>query len=277
MTDPVLGPWPPLTELRALIVRVAECVMESGEVVTGVSEKSDGSYVTSMDRNLQNRLVEALGSRWPDFGAIGEEMSHAEQVFISQCSEPGYWVIDPLDGTTNFTSGFPCYGISVALVVQREPVLAVVYDPVRKECFSAARGQGARLNGEPIHCPDPMTLDACIANVDYKRLVGELATRLVQSPPYRSQRNLGTSVLEWCWLAAGRIQLYLHGGQKLWDYAAGYLILTEAGGAAMTLTGAELDCGSLQKRSVVAASSAALLTQWMAWIHLDQCDSDEPA
>lgn len=277
MTETPAGPLPSLDELRDLVVGVPEGLASLHEGSTAVSEKIDGSYVTAVDRDLQDRLLLALGDRWPRYGAIAEEMTHADQVSVCRNSENGYWVIDPLDGTTNFTSGFPCYGISVALVIGGDPKLAVVYDPVRRECFSAGAGQGAWLNGEAIRCRDTPLLSDCIANVDYKRLVGELAVRLVQSPPYRSQRNIGASVLEWCWLAAGRIQLYLHGGQKLWDFAAGYRILTEAGGAATTLSGAALDCGSLQKRSVVAASSPALLAQWTAWIHINRFDSDSPS
>ena len=96
----------------------------------------------------------------------------------------------------------------------------------------------------------------------------------MQSPPYRSQRNLGASVLEWCWLAAGRVQLYLHGGQKLWDFAGGNLILTESGGAATSLSGVPLDCGSLRKRSVVAAISPELLEQWASWLNINRFDTE---
>lgn len=267
---------PQLEELRKLIVSVADGMVELHAGTTVYSRKLDGSYVTEVDRTLQDRLLEALETRWPGFGAIGEEMAHSDQVSICASSDAGYWVIDPLDGTTNFTAGFPCYGISVALVVDGEPTLAVVYDPVRRECFSAAAGEGAWLNDAPIQSADYQTLEECIANVDYKRLVGALAVRLVQSPPYRSQRNLGTSVLEWCWLAAGRIQLYLHGGQKLWDFAAGYLILKEAGGAATTLSGATLHCDSLRKCSVVAAASPDLLAQWSAWININRFNAESP-
>ena len=129
-----------------------------------------------------------------------------------------------------------------------------------------SRGEGAWLNGERLHCPESDSLGSCIANIDYKRLVGDLASQLVRCPPYRSQRNLGSSVLEWCWLATGRIQLYLHGGQKLWDFAAGYLILLEAGGAATSLSGLPLDCSLLRKRSVIAAVNEPLLKKWVAWI-----------
>lgn len=259
-----------------MIVEVADGVAALQVGTAEFTRKLDGSYVTSVDRSLQESLLAELESRWAGYGAIGEEMSHSDQVDICATSKNGYWVIDPLDGTTNFTAGFPCYGISVALVIAGQPHLAVVYDPVRKECFSAASGEGAWLNGEPIQCADPKTLGECIANVDYKRLVGALAARLVQSPPYRSQRNIGASVLEWCWLASGRVQLYLHGGQKLWDFAAGYLILTEAGGAATTLSGAPLRCDSLKKSSVVAAASPDLLTQWSTWININRFNADSP-
>ena len=239
-------------------------------------EKRDGSYVTSVDQTLQNALLAVLAERWPQYGAIGEEMEHSDQVSICESSRQGYWVIDPLDGTTNFTSGFLCFGISVALVIAGKSRLAVIFDPVRNECFSAEAGEGAYLNDIKMVCNQTQRLGECIANVDYKRLVSELAVRLVHSPPYRSQRNLGSSVLEWCWLAAGRIQLYLHGGQKLWDFAAGYLILGEAGGAATSLSGKPLDCASLKKRSVVAAVNPALLSQWSSWININRFESDSP-
>ena len=85
-------------------------------------------------------------------------------------------------------------------------------------------------------------------------------------PPYLSQRNFGSVVLEWCWLAAGRFHVYLHGGQKLWDYAAGSLILSETGGFALTLNGAPVCCADLQPSSVVAALDAKLFQEWKMWL-----------
>ncbi|MGB5705258.1 MAG: inositol monophosphatase family protein [Arenicellales bacterium] len=267
---------PSLDEVCKMVVSIAKDYPGLKLGGADVTKKNDGSYVTKVDQDLQDALEERMQKRWPKFGFIGEEMDHSDQVLICNTSSNGYWVIDPLDGTTNFSSGFLCFGISVALVIQGQPRLAVIYDPVREECFSAEAGGGAFLNGTKITCNRTQTLGECIANVDYKRLVGELAERLVHSPPYRSQRNLGSSVLEWCWLAAGRVQLYLHGGQKLWDFAAGYLILTEAGGAATTLSGDILDCSSLKKRSVVAAVNPELLGQWSSWININRFDSDSP-
>ena len=258
---------PDLHELSALVkqVALAEYAGADGGVVR--TDKPDGSWVTDIDQRTQDRLLVELRQRWPQYGFIGEEMAHAEQLAACEQSGGGYWVLDPLDGTTNFTAGFPFYGVSLALVVAGNPQLGVVFDPVRDECFAAQAGRGAYLNQQRLTCPSTRQLGECIAIIDYKRLVGDLAEHLVRSPPYRSQRNLGSSALEWCWLAAGRAQIYLHGGQKLWDFAAGYLILTEAGGHATSLSGKPLDCARLRKRSIVAAVNPDLLRLWDDWLN----------
>ena len=258
---------PDRRELCSLVKRtvVEEHARPRGEVAR--TTKRDGSWVTDVDRRTQQRLLAELRRRWPQYGFIGEEMAHAEQRAVCDHSPAGYWVLDPLDGTTNFAAGFPFYGVSLVLVVGGGAQVGVVFDPVRDECFCAQFGQGAYLNEVRLKCPaSARNLGDCIAIVDTKRLLGDVAARLVRSPPYRSQRNLGASVLEWCWLAAGRAQLYLHGGQKVWDFAAGCLILTEAGGAATSLSGKPLDCAGLCKRSVAAATSTELLARWHGWL-----------
>lgn len=230
------------------------------------SKKDDGSIVTFVDAAIQGYLENSLAALYPDIPFIGEEMTHARQVSVVCGSVRRFWVLDPLDGTTNFVAGFPFYGVSLALIEDGVPVLGVVHDPVRSETFMASRGGGAFLNGLPLKSCPPHRLSRCVANIDYKRLTRTLAERLVRSPPYRSQRNLGSCVLEWCWLAAGRFQLYLHGGQRLWDYAAGSLILDEAGGMARSFEGKILDARTLGKRSVIAAGSAEMQRLWSAWI-----------
>ena len=259
---------PDLSELSALLKQTAAAEYAGPYQGLAHSVKQDGSLVTDIDRRTQERLLAKLRRRWPRYGFIGEEMTYAEQSAVCEQSRDGYWALDPLDGTTNFTAGFPFYGVSLALVVEGHPQLGVTFDPVRDECFTAQRGRGACLNGRRLACPAATsTLGECIAIIDYKRLAGDLAERLVRSPPYRSQRNLGSSTLEWCWLAAGRAHIYLHGGQSLWDFAAGHLILTEAGGLATSLSGESLDYARLRKRSVVAAVNPALLTLLDDWIN----------
>ena len=260
---------PPIREVSDLVKGVANSVLSSLQGNFGTEVKLDGSLVTMVDHQIQEEIQGQLKRNWPQFGFVGEEMEHHEQVLVTQLASDGYWILDPLDGTTNFTSGFLFYGVSLALVVDGSPRLAVIYDPIRNECFSAREGGGAYLNGIVLKPRQYSSLGECIANVDYKRLVGDLAAQLVRCPPYRSQRNLGSSVLEWSWLAAGRFQLYLHGGQKLWDFCAGYLILKEAGGSAKSLRGEPIDCGSLRKSSVVAAGNTQLLSQWGEWIRMN--------
>lgn len=237
--------------------------------------KADGSVITEADYAMQHRLQDELASQWPDFQLLGEEMSAAEHQRLLANPGAGLWCLDPLDGTSNFAAGIPFFGVSLALIRQGQVLAAVVYDPARDECFSALQGQGAWLDGEPLVAQAmPETLKASMAMVDLKRLPESLITALARRAPYRSQRSFGSVALDWCWVAAGRCQIYLHGGQKLWDYAAGYLILREAGAAGGLLDdyhGDWLPADSLTPRIAIAATHEPLLAQWREWItqHLE--------
>ncbi len=256
-------------DVADLVRHVAHDVL-SADVPPNIDVKRDGSFVTQHDVSIQGKLSSLLEEKWPGLRVLGEEMKEPEREAILS-NEDKFWCLDPLDGTTNYTSGLPFYGISLALIDGGVPTLGVVYDPVRRECFTARLGGGAYyLNGTVLKTMQGARSLHCIACVDFKRLARTLAEHLVARPPYKSQRNLGACVLEWCWLASDRFQLYLHGGQKLWDYAAGNLILREAGGCAVTLDGAQIPCEDQfrsRKISVVAASNPALLDDWLSWIH----------
>ena len=144
----------------------------------------------------------------------------------------------------------------------------MVYNPVTDEAFYAGRGAGAWLNDVPLPLRNPTTtLREAVAGVDFKRISHHLGDELAVRPPYYSQRNFGSSALEWCYVAAGRLDVYIHGGQMLWDYAAGRLILEEAGGSYSSLGGTPLTAGPAIKRSVIAAASPALFEQWRTWLH----------
>jgi myo-inositol-1(or 4)-monophosphatase len=219
---------------------------------------------------MQVRMQADLAAAWPQYGFLGEEMSEEEQSRLLREGGAGLWCLDPLDGTSNYASGIPYFAVSLALLIAGRPLLGLVFDPVRDECFMAQRGQGVWLDGAPlVPRSSRPALRRCIAGVDFKRLKGSLAARLGEDPPYGSQRNFGASSLDWCWLAAGRFQLYLHGGQKLWDYAAGSLIHAEAGGLAQTLEGEGVCVGDLRPRSVVAAGDAELFQAWRTWIEFN--------
>jgi len=241
--------------------------------------KADGSLVTAADLGAQHRIIQELGRLFPGMPVLGEEMPAVEQQRLLADADTGVWCLDPLDGTSNYACGFPYFGISLALLKGGEAVLGAIYDPVREECFSAERGAGAWLDGEPLRLlSERNELGECLALVDLKRLSERDLPRLGGDAPYRSQRNLGSVALDWCWLAAGRGQLYLHGGQKLWDYAAGRLIATEAGTSARLFArgGLEAPPGlSLEPRMAVAAANKQLFGHWIDWLDLPR--AGEPA
>lgn len=229
--------------------------------------KADGSVVTEADYAMQQRVTTELQQRWPAIPLLGEEMSEAAQQALISDNQQGLWILDPLDGTSNFAAGIPCFSVSLALLVEGEITLGLVYDPLREECFSAISGDGAWLNGEPLEAGNSeLPLSKCIAQVDFKRLPAEMAARIASKPLYGSQRSFGSGTLDWCWLAVGRVQLYLHGKQKLWDYSAGQLILREAGGHSCTFEGEPVFQGKLASRSVIAASQASYFEAWRDYV-----------
>ena len=260
---------PALTEVVALVVEAAHSVLPTQPPCQRIRRKDDGSMVTTADLALQATLEQALRHRWPHIPLLGEEMDTDRQQALLSAPGP-CWCLDPLDGTSNFAAGLPYYAISLALLNDTGVQLGVVYDPSRQECFSAQQGLGAWLNGQPLRAAATSTgLAGALALIDFKRLDPALAGRLASSPPYASQRSLGAAALDWCWLAAGRVQLYLHGRQMLWDYAAGELILREAGGHSATLAGKSVLQRSLQPRTVVGAPNGDLMHSWQDWLRED--------
>ena len=259
---------PDLRELRSLVRACAEDELVPRFADVSRHLKLDGSVVTEADHAMQDRVQKELHLHWPQYAFLGEEMSADQQAQLAHAKLEGLWVLDPLDGTSNFAAGVPFFSVSLALLIDGRPEIGLVYDPIRDECFVAQRGRGSWLNGlsmgtqVPVHLP----LARTIAVVDFKRLDRALAARLGAEPPYGSQRNFGSSALDWGWLADGRFHVYLHGGQKLWDYAAGILILTEAGGQAVTLDGEDVFTSGLGSRSVVATRDPELFQTWKAWV-----------
>ncbi len=228
--------------------------------------KSDGSLCTEADIATQTALSKKLQAIC-NAPVLGEEMTEAEQQSIWQSSQEALWCVDPIDGTSNFVHGLPYFALSVALLRDGKSVLGVVYDPVADEMFAAESGKGAYLNGDKLFGRiTAQTISEALANVDLKRLKPALAAKLATHPPCASQRNFGASALDWCYTAAGRYDLYLHGGQKLWDYAAGMLILSETGGYACCIESDDFTEGGIWQRSVIAARSPILFDEWKRWI-----------
>ncbi len=260
-----------LYALRRLVKQAADEELMTRFQSVRSEVKADGSLITAADLAMQRRVQQELAARWPDFLLLGEEMTAAEQTAMLASTGRGLWCLDPLDGTSNFAAGIPFFAVSLALIRDAAVQAAIVYDPARSECFSALRGQGAWLNERPISAPtSTSSLSDAMAMVDLKRLPAVLVRAFAERSPYRSQRSFGSVALDWCWVACGRCQVYLHGGQKLWDYAAGQLVMQEAGGVGGLLDsfqGDWLSSYSLTPRIAIAATHPELLVQWRNWIN----------
>jgi len=255
-----------LERLREIVTSAAreELLPRFAKVRRG--RKADGSVITEADLMMQQRIAVALRAEWPDTLFLGEEMTAAQQGRLLSTGKP-LWCLDPLDGTGNFAAGIPFFSVSLALLDQGRAMAGIVYDPVRDECFSALHGQGARLNDTALTAVRAgLNLQQATGLIDFKRLPRELSIRLVSEIPYASQRSFGSVALDWCWIAAGRCHVYLHGRQNIWDYAAGHLVLQEAGGHAMTLSGEGVYINALQPRSAVAALDLDLFSEWTRWL-----------
>lgn len=261
-----------IEKLKSLVKTAAQEVLLKEFGHSEFEYKEDGSVVTPADLAMQDRLEKELKQHWPRFDILGEEMTEVDQLSVINNSRTnksaGYWCIDPLDGTSNFAAGLPFFAVSIALIIDQQQYLGLIYDPVRDEMFTAIKGQGAYLNDGLIQHSAAELSDKkpVVAEIDLKRLPENLAVKLVSESIFASQRNMGSSAIDWCWMAVGRFDIYLHGGQKMWDYAAGSLIFREAGGHSISLDDDEVFRGHLEDRSVLASFDKNLFEYWYQWI-----------
>jgi myo-inositol-1(or 4)-monophosphatase len=229
------------------------------------TRKDDGSLVTEADFAAQDALARRLRALEP-IPVMAEEMPSHEQAAIFERGGR-FWCVDPLDGTKNFTECIPFFAVSVALMEGARPLFGTVYDPIADEAFFAVRGAGAWLNHMPLAVPEQgPSLEGAIAEVSLRRDAAHLRGALKRHAPYARRLTSGSSALSWCHLAAARTDVLLHSGQKMWDYAAGALVLEEARGFMSALEGGDFWSGPVWSRSVVAARTAPLLRQWQEWI-----------
>lgn len=255
-----------LEAVAALVRDVAKREVMPRFLRVAHERKADGSLFTSADLAAQDALLKGLPAIGPG-PILGEEMRREQQVEQWFAGEQGLWCVDPIDGTSNFVNGLPYFAVSVAYMRGGRTELGVIYDPVADEMYCAERGEGATLNGTPLPIRDTVPpLAEAMAGIDLKRLPRKLARTIADHPPFFSHRNYGASTLEWCYTAAGRFDIYLHGGQKLWDYAAGSLILAESGGHMCSLEHDDFWASPLWQRSVVAGRDRQLFEAWKAWL-----------
>ncbi|MDD4963353.1 MAG: inositol monophosphatase family protein [Gallionella sp.] len=226
--------------------------------------KTDANFAADVAEAVHSTLTKKLQAI-AHVPILDEKLSPQEQHALWLSGEA--WIINPIDSYSNLMRGLPYFSISVALLREGKVALGVVYAPVDEELFVAEAGKGAFLNGQKIvGSTTASTLDAALASVDFRRLNTLLIARLSIQPPYYTHRNFGACALDWCYIATGRYDVYLHGGQQLWDYAAGALILEEAGGFVCCIEQNDFALGNIWQRSVIASRDLKLFETWRDWV-----------
>lgn len=220
--------------------RIAGQILRDWSKKFTVSEKGPADLVTEADLASQTAIFELLHSRFPDHGFLGEEGLQRSS------GESGFrWVIDPLDGTSNYVHSFPYYAVSIGLQHDGELVLGVIYDPTRDELFAAVRGGGATLNGSPIRVSRFDRLDQAMVIASFPPGVtsDSLPIRrfLEVLPHAQTVHRSGSAALNLAYVGAGRLDGYWSTSLKPWDMAAGALIAAEAGGRITRINGSALD------------------------------------
>ena len=206
-------------------------LMKSFGNVRGEDFKTADSIVTEADLAAENLIRRAITRNYPDHRIFGEEEG------LDRGGAEFTWVLDPIDGTTNFARGVPLFGVSIALFQHRKPVAGVIYDPVRKACYTAGKDQPSACNGLPIHVSSrglgPTTICAFGTNWEQPGRKS-IPQRIIQR---FKGRNFGSSVLHLVWVADGSLEFNLAENLKLWDIAAAGFIVVQAGGRMTTLDG----------------------------------------
>jgi len=212
---------------------IFDLIREAGRLVTApaaaeISAKGRSNFVTDRDVAVQEFIRKGLSALYPAYGFMSEEQDNAPDY------EQPLWILDPIDGTANFITRYGLSAISLALMVGGEVVFGAVYNPYTDELFSAEKGKGAFLNGEPIHADNDVTFEDALIDLgtmpyykDRADEVGAMAAAIIKNAS--DIRRCGSAALAMCYASCGRTAAMIEGLLQPWDYAAGMLIAKEAG------------------------------------------------
>ncbi len=221
---------------RQIILKAGRYLKENRKKIKNITFKGAINLVTNLDREVESILIKSLRRKFPEIGFLSEEVGG-----IRGRSDLK-WVIDPIDGTTNFAHGFPFYAISMALEEDKETLLGLVYDPERDELFYAEKGRGARLNEKPIKISAQKDLKRCLLVTGFSYKLGEsMEKNLVHFRNFlitsQAVRRMGSASLDLCYVACGRFDGFWELDLQPWDTAAAWLIVKEAGGEITDFSG----------------------------------------
>ena len=228
-----------INELIELVKSVKPMFLNHTEA-EHVTVKGRADFVTQVDIRVQEYMRNELSKRWPDVQFMGEEKDNSDIDFNG-----AVWILDPVDGTTNLIHDYRSSAISLALFEAGKPVLGIIYQPYTKELFWAQKGKGAFLGTERISVSEAGSLSESIVNVGtspYKKELADENFELIKKVFCKSQdiRRSGSAALDLAWIACGRSDAFFERNLKLWDFAAGWIIIEEAGGKIADFNGMEI-------------------------------------
>lgn len=232
--------------MHPMLRKAMEAAREAGEAIRHyanrvhrlhVQNKAPNDFVSEVDRQAEHIIVRHLQRAYPDHTFVGEEGGK-----VGKAGSDYEWVIDPLDGTTNFLYGIPQFAVSLALKHKGRLLVGVVYDPLRDEMFAAARGEGATLNSRRIRVSERTSLQGALLGTGIpfrpdQNLELYLQTLKALLPDTAGVRRPGSAALDLAWVACGRFDAFWELGLKEWDMAAGVLLVQESGGLVGDLRG----------------------------------------
>ena len=216
-----------------------------------IEVKAKNDFVSEVDRKAEEQIIYQLRKVYPDHAILAEETG------LDKPAESDYeWIIDPLDGTTNFLHGFPQFAVSIGLKYKKRLEVAVVYDPIKNELFTACRGEGAQLNEKRIRVTPQKGLNGALLGTGFpfkhpQHLDTYLATFKAVHPDTAGIRRAGSAALDLAYVAAGRLDGFWEIGLNSWDMAAGALLVREAGGIVTDFSG---DGHYLETGNIIAAT-----------------------
>ncbi|XP_039610265.1 inositol monophosphatase 1-like [Polypterus senegalus] len=271
--------WQDCMDFAILIARKAgEVICEAFENNKSVMLKSSpADLVTETDRKVEEMIISSIEKKFPDHRFIAEESVTAGAP--QMLTDGPTWLIDPLDGTTNFVHGFPLVAVSIAFAVNKEIEFGIVYSCLENKMYTARKGKGAFCNGKQLRTSgqEETMKSIVITEVGTEReaeilkILFSNMERLLNIPIH-GIRAAGSAAIDMCLVATGGADAYYHIGMHCWDIAAASLIVTEAGGVVMDTNGGPFD---LMSRRVIAASSTAVGERIAEEIQVFPCERDD--
>ena len=222
------------------LVRQAKVFVQNRDMAEHIKVKGPADYVTQVDTNIQNFLSEKLHELAPDIQFLGEEEG------LHAMSGDTFWILDPIDGTTNLIHDYQHSTISLGLYDKGEIVMGIIYDPFREEIFHAEKGKGSFRNGEPIHVAAAETLGDTIISIGTAPYQKELAHENFQKferifTKCQDIRRTGSAAMDLAYAACGRTGGFFEARLQPWDFAAGMLLVEEAGGTVTRFDGSRIN------------------------------------